>query len=54
MMTHIAQNFGKLGIQDDDDDDDEGVRCVWASKTPTSTINLKLLLLIQIIYTKHF
>ena len=54
MMTHIAQNFGKLGIQDDDDD--EGVRCVWASKTPTSTINLKLLLLllIQIIYTKHF
>ena len=55
MMTHIAQNFGKLGIQNDDDDDDEGVRCVWASKTPTSTINLKLLLLlVQIIYTKHF
>ena len=44
MMTHIAQNFGKLGIQDDDDD--EGVRCVWASKTLTSTINLKLLLLL--------
>ena len=34
MMTHIAQNFGKLGIQDGND---EGVRCVCASKSPATS-----------------